>query len=700
MKTWLIYPPFADPTQPYLSLPYLKGALRAKGMDAVVVDLNVKAARHLLDRNHVQQCAKKIAARFSQLDGRKTLTRLELMEYLALAEARPSALRLLTADALPVEIFKDPRRFYDFQNYRQARHLTEDALACTSAAAFPFRFHFNQAAHVALPWGTALLETYCKHRQSPLDPFYRDFIATSGIQPGDIVGLNLTFISQIPEVFYLVQLLRRMVPPLFIVLGGSCLQQILAHAGEPARRWIVAQADAVCRAEGEKSLPMLLAALGDQWPALTPQARLQRLAPVPNLLFEPPGSSSLHQGPLEISDLKHMPPPDYSDLDLDAYLAPERTLLFAPTRGCYWNRCAFCDYGFNQSLCHGYREMDPAEAARQLLQLSQSHGVRHFYLSVDVMAPKFTEALGAALVAAKADIRWSADFRVEKYYTAERCNRLYQSGLRAVAFGVESGADRMLRQMDKGISVEMIRAVNAHFHHAGIATAWMTFSHHPGEKVQEGLQTARLITQQRQAIGLFILGRFGLTSGSDIAARPEHYGLGPLFYCRADDFRLFPLFEDLHQRSPRGEQKIEDAVARLSQNYFLDHYPWAGAISTHHTFLYFLKFGQDVFKQLHEKAKHAPPKPSKRLAPDLAGLWRRPKRASERLRAEKARFMQAFWQTALARDDGGWAPLDEAYFNDYFRSSYSRANISRSAFSQGRRVMANRASKLSQSKTE
>ena len=49
MQRLLLHPPFADPTQPYLSLPTLKGWLRARGLDATVVDLNVEAAHWLFE---------------------------------------------------------------------------------------------------------------------------------------------------------------------------------------------------------------------------------------------------------------------------------------------------------------------------------------------------------------------------------------------------------------------------------------------------------------------------------------------------------------------------------------------------------------------------------------------------------------------------------------------------------------------------
>jgi hypothetical protein len=665
MKTWLLYPPFADPTQPYLSLPYLKGSLRAKGLDATVVDLNVAAARHLLAPATVRDNAEQLAERFGRLDGCKRLTRLEQMEYLALAEARPLARQLLAAETSPVETFQDPDRFYDFATYRQARDLAEAALACVGATHFPYRYHFNQAAHLALPWHPALLETYYREHHSPLDGFYRDTFARLAIGPRDVVGINLTFISQIPEAFYLARLLREGAPARFIVLGGSCLQQMLAHGTEAARRWVVNKVDAACRFEGEETLPALLAALSSGQASEDPGQRFQRLARVPNLMMAAP-DGRLHDGPLAVTDLSASPLPDYADLDLDGYLAPGRTLLFAPTRGCYWDRCAFCDYGANRSGCHGYREITAERAAEQLATLAVRYKTRNFYLSVDVMAPRFAEALAKALVARGVAIFWSADLRIEKYYSAERCALLHQSGLRAVAFGVESGSDRTLAAMDKGICVELIRAVNARFHQAGIATAWMTFSGHPGEKSADALETARLIHRERKRVDLFILGRFGLTSGARLAADPGAYGLGRVFYCRADDFRLFPLYENPSAVSAANDPRLEKAVARLSREYFLDHYPWAGAISTHHSFLYFLQYGADVFKKLA-----AVPPPMARSGPRRktalpSGLTDQPRFSLERLRADRERWLADLWDEALVPGPDGNAPLDGAYFQEYF----------------------------------
>jgi hypothetical protein len=673
MNARLLHPPFADPTQPYLSLPYLKGYLSSKGLRAEVIDLNLAAARHLLDPHRVKESARQLADRFERLNGRTSLSGLEQMEYLALAEARPSAARGMKAAGSAVETFQDRERFYDPRAYRRARDQAEDTLAVFGAISFPYQFHFNRAAHVAAPWDLALLEKYCRQAHSPLDDFYRARLTDWRLAPGDVVGISLTFVSQISESFYLLHLIREVAPFVFTIVGGSCIQQILRHASESVTRRLLQWVDAFCLFEGEETLVQLLRAVNSAPRDEAPAERFERLSAIPNLLLRHPSTGAPHRGPMQVSDLTRCPPPDYSDLNLDGYLAPSRTLLFAPTRGCYWNRCSFCDYGLNRSGCHSYREMAPQEAARQLTDLSRVYGVKNFYLSVDVLAPKFAVALAEALIALKADICWSADFRIEPYYTPERCAVLFRSGLRAVAFGVESGSDDLLRRMHKGITVEQIRRVNAAFHKAGIATAWMTFSGHPGETATQMRATLRLIKIQQDQVDLFILGRFGLTGGSDIAACPEKYGLTRVFYCRGDDLRLFPLYE-IQGPAPEGVAGFETEVLRLSADYRLDYYPWAGAISTHHTLLYFEKYGPGIFRSLAGERLQQPKVVRDPRLPK--GMTMAPAFSLKRMRASHARFMAKFWQKALKANADGTAPLDEAYF---LSAVEKRAVVKRSA---------------------
>jgi hypothetical protein len=68
MQRLLIHPPFADPTQPYLSLPTLKGYLRARKLDARLIDLNLEAAHHIFRPDSLHDLARRIGSRFLKLN--------------------------------------------------------------------------------------------------------------------------------------------------------------------------------------------------------------------------------------------------------------------------------------------------------------------------------------------------------------------------------------------------------------------------------------------------------------------------------------------------------------------------------------------------------------------------------------------------------------------------------------------------------
>jgi hypothetical protein len=264
-------------------------------------------------------------------------------------------------------------------------------------------------------------------------------------------------------------------------------------------------------------------------------------------------------------------------------------------------------------------------------------------------------ALAESIISAGLDIRWSTDLRIEAAYTPQRCRLLYQSGLRAVAFGVESGSDRVLRLINKGVDVALIRRINRNFHQAGISTSWMTFLNHPGETAREAGETLALIAQQQGVVDQFIAGEFNLTPGSLISCQPGKYGIAEVYYTAGDAFRLFQLF-NMADPSSADDDDLTDQIDALSRRYHLDHYPWAGSISTHHSFLYLLRYGQRVF------AKPWPASNRKPLRRGRTGSDKLKFSPAACLRREET-FMDRYLAIALQPGPNGRpAPLSFAHF--------------------------------------
>ncbi len=652
----LLYPPFADPTQPYISLPTLKGYLKRKNMDAKVIDINMEATHFLLAPQRIAKLHSVLEQRFIEFNRKPSLSFLEQWEYEGLANARKILESFADRKESLVKIFQNPDSFYEYSLYSWAREKMDGLFDAISSVSFPYQYHFNKAGHFLIPWSFEMLDAYCDEKRSPLHDFYEGYFQNR-FSSVDFIGISLTFVSQIPEAFYLCRSLRSFFPNAFFMLGGSCLHQILSYAKEKTLHKLFSYVDAACIGEGEETLAELFPLL-PQWQKVSDtNLRLKLIENVPNLLLWDSHTKKVHTSPFWMADLQDPAMPDFTDLALDNYLAPGRILLYAPTRGCYWNKCSFCDYGFSRLSSHRYREIPAEIAASQLETLSCQYSVENFYLSCDVLAPAYALKLAEQILQKDISIHWNTDLRIEKYYTIEQCHRLYKSGLRAVAFGVESGSDQMLRCMNKGLNTKLIEEINRNFHDAGISTAWMAFHYHPGENLQEAMKTIDWIAKEKSYVDLFIVGEFGLTSRSDIAHNPSKYGLDNIYYFEGDEFKLYPSFQEKNKKASRNNAQILDKeLSRVASTYTLMHYPWAGAISTHHTFLYLLRFGQRAFAGMFKKHRRYLPKTKNK------GHLEKERYSLKEIDRRKDSFLRHYQKLALTPDISMTAPLSFTHF--------------------------------------
>ena len=301
-------------------------------------------------------------------------------------------------------------------------------------------------------------------------------------------------------------------------------------------------------------------------------------------------------------DLAALPAPDFDGLPLERYLAPRLTLPYDPTRGCYWGKCTFCHYGLAEVGTAAYREREVTGIVGQLRGLTEKYGTRHFYLSQDSVAPKTLVKLAQALIDEKLDIRWATDLKPEKYLTPARAETLRQGGAVACALGVESGSQRVLDLIDKGAPVTVVKDVVDRLSAAGIAAEAMCFTEFPTETHGEALQTLDLIDERRDRLAVYIVGEFGLTHGSLVAQSPERFGIKETWELAGDDLGLGIFFEPIAPwKTDEERADVDDRLARLSEGWTLRTYPWAGAVSTAHTILYYDRFGPGVFRDLAER---------------------------------------------------------------------------------------------------
>jgi hypothetical protein len=581
-----------------LSLPTLTGFLREHGVDVVPIDANVEAWDALLSRESLREVGARIEARLTKLERLPSLGHQEQLEYGAAWRARGNA------RIVPNEI-EDAKRtlrsadsFYDPDAYDHAVTTIESAQDVISAAYHPLTLDFTA---YRTPFGLTSLDEL--ERESDPDHFpFHDWVVKT-LAPRlrkervGIVGVSVCFPGQLQPAYAFAHLLRRELPGVHLTCGGPGITQILIRLSGKRLARALGPFDTAVVYEGEPPLLALAQALerGDSLRGL--ENVVQRDALLGARVV--PGHGMV--------DLRTLPSPDFDGLPLDRYFSPEPMLPYDPTRGCYWGKCTFCHYGLAEVGTAKYRERDVPTVVEHLRALSEKHRTKRFYFSQDSVAPKTLLGLSRALIGAKLDLRWATDLKPEKYLTRERAHVLREAGAVACALGVESGDPRVLDLIDKGAPIEAVSDVITHLSDAGIAPEAMCFTDFPTETAREAKRTIEFLREHEDRLGVFILGEFGLTHGSLVAQDPEKFGLEEVWQLEGDELGLSILYRERKApKTDRQRRSIEADVARLSAGFRLRHYPWAGAVSTTHTILYYERFGPHIFKELAREG-HEPP---------------------------------------------------------------------------------------------
>lgn len=594
MKVALIYPPTCDPTAPYLSVPTLCGFLRLHGVEVLPIDANLEAYDRLLRRGPLQALAERLERRLDRLDRKRALTHVEQLAYSALWSARGDVGLAPAAIEEAVATLRDRsgERFFDPDRYAQAVAAVESAMRLISAAHAPLHLDFTA---YRTPFSLLSAEEIEADARPERDPFHEYFAGplTERLRAERVglVGVSVAFPGQLQPAYSLAHTLRRTLPDVHLTVGGPAVTQVLVRlAGQRLER-ALRPFDSAVLFEGEEALLGLVRTLerGER-----PQRVIR-------------GTTNL--------DLARLPAPDFDGLPLDKYLAPRLVLPYDPTRGCYWGVCTFCHYGLAEVGTAGYRERPLDKAIEHLKSLADRHGCRTFYFSQDSVAPKTILKLARAIRDQGLPWRWATDMRPEKTLRPEVCAELAQGGALSMALGVESGSDRVVRLMDKGIPVQTVGAAIRNLAEAGVGVEAMCFTDFPTETFAEALATVRLLAEHHEQISLFICGEFDLTHGALVAQAPQSFGLRETWQIEGDELGTGLFYEEARRsKSDQERERIDEAVAGLSRRWLLRRYPWAGSLSTAHTLLWYERFGPGVFRDLARRPQPALAAPPSRTA--------------------------------------------------------------------------------------
>ncbi|UCH95481.1 MAG: radical SAM protein [Candidatus Aminicenantes bacterium] len=198
-------------------------------------------------------------------------------------------------------------------------------------------------------------------------------------------------------------------------------------------------------------------------------------------------------------DLKDAGPPDLSDLNIRKYSHLPGTASFS----CPY-KCSFC----NEAQFRGkYRKRDIKETVDEMVTLHQAvelnnvnAGHQLFFMTDSLLNP-IIDDLANELIKREVSLYYDGYYRVDRAaMNPEKTLFWRRSGLYRVRLGVESGSQKVLNLMRKGITPEQIKGAVTNFALAGIKTTTYWVIGHPGETEEDFQMTLDLITELRNSI--------------------------------------------------------------------------------------------------------------------------------------------------------------------------------------------------------
>lgn len=193
--------------------------------------------------------------------------------------------------------------------------------------------------------------------------------------------------------------------------------------------------------------------------------------------------------------------------------------------GCYWHKCAFCDVALDYIA--RYEPPDAKALADTLLRLKRETGQSGFHFTDEALAPTLIRHLCNELLARGETLTWWGNVRFDTSFTPNLAGLMAQAGCVAVTGGLECAHNRLLKLMNKGISLDSAARACQAFSDAGILVHAYLMYGFPTQTEQETFEALEYVRQRFAAghIQSAYWHCFALTAHSPIARHPEKFGI-------------------------------------------------------------------------------------------------------------------------------------------------------------------------------
>ena len=284
----------------------------------------------------------------------------------------------------------------------------------------------------------------------------------------DIVGISIwtTFAA---SAFHIARLSKEIKPACSVIVGGP-------HATKAEEILKLSPyVDYVVKGEGEITIRELVQSL---------EGGKNKLSAIAGLSYREDNEIRHNQNREKAKDLDKFPFPDRTLLMNETKYTSEDMGLIMTSRGCPYG-CTYCSTDTRRV---SYRSID--NVLKEIRLVKERYGTTQFSFKDDsfTVNRKRVEELCDRLIKEKFNINWECNTRVN-LVTEDLLLKMKKAGCNSIKVGIESGSERVLRAMNKGITHDHVKNAANLFRKVGIHWTGYFMMGVPGETVEDVYKT-------------------------------------------------------------------------------------------------------------------------------------------------------------------------------------------------------------------
>ncbi|MEJ5049031.1 B12-binding domain-containing radical SAM protein [Chryseobacterium culicis] len=544
----LITPPFTQLNTPYPATAYIKGFLNTKNISSYQVDLGIDVILDLFSKEGIQKVFNKEIHLQNTSENSKRIYALR-EEYLKTIDQVIPFLQgktpTLARQICSMNFLPEASRFNQLDDMEfafgnmglqdKAKHLATLYLEDISdyiVENIDADFGFSRYAERLGKSANSFDELYSKLSGEPtfIDAFTLKILQEKieTVQP-KLVCFSIPFPGNLYSGFKCAQWIKKHYPHIKTAMGGGFPNTELREVKDQR---VFEFFDFITLDDGELPLELLYQNLEIS----AEKGEFKRTFLIENNEVVYKNNSKRH-------DFKQseIGTPDYTNLKLDQYISvieianPMHSLWsdgrwnkLTMAHGCYWGKCTFCDISLDYIKI--YEPISAKILVDRIEELIRTTGETGFHFVDEAAPPALMREVALEILRRNLVVTWWTNIRFEKSFTRDLCYLLKLSGCVAVSGGLEVASDRLLKLIDKGVSVEQVANVTRNFTEAGVMVHAYLMYGYPTQTVQETVDSLEMVRQMFE-MGILQSGfwhQFAMTAHSPVGISPEDFGVIPV----------------------------------------------------------------------------------------------------------------------------------------------------------------------------